>query len=832
MVFIFSGILLSSDKDKKFFTNNSKQPTFAGVIYQPNHTKILSLQIRISPGRNISAQIISDPYMADFLKDLNKPQQQAVQATEGPVMVIAGAGSGKTRVLTYRVAYLLSRGVSPFHILALTFTNKAAREMRNRVASLVDPSRAKSLWMGTFHSIFARMLRAEASKLDYPSQFTIYDTDDSKRVIRKILKEQNLDDKTYAPGFVLNRISNAKNNLISATDYNEDIEIQNHDAQSQKPKLGLIYSIYQQKLRKASAMDFDDLLFNTNVLLREFPDVLYKYQQRFRYILVDEYQDTNFSQYLIIKKLAANNENICVVGDDAQSIYAFRGANIQNILNFKNDYPDLQIFKLEQNYRSTQHIVCAANSLIVHNKDQIFKEIWTNNKPGEKVHILQTANEGEEASWVAGRIFEMIQQKQLPGSDFAVLYRTNAQSRAMEEALRRLNIPYRIFGSLSFYQRKEIKDLLSYFRLVINPMDEDALLRSINFPARGIGATTVNKLLVAANDSGRPLWEVAGDPAKHNVSLNSGITRKLSEFITMIKSFSARLYKINAYEMGEMIVNKSGIRKLYFEDGTPESLNRRDNIEELLSGLKDFVSNTETEEGEGEGASPSMRTLDEFLQDIALLTDVDTQNDTPEDTNKVSLMTIHAAKGLEFPYVFITGVEENLFPSQMSINTQAELEEERRLFYVALTRAMIQATVTYAETRFRYGNFNICEASRFIDELDPEFVYYLAPAGRRPSKKFVQESFSESLQRFTKVTGTNDSTLTGPSASPSDDGSGYAILDPGSLKLDMEVIHQRFGKGKIVAMEGEGQNAKATVSFAGAGKKLLLLRYARLKILG
>ncbi len=767
--------------------------------------------------------------MVDFLKDLNEPQQQAVQATEGPVMVIAGAGSGKTRVLTYRVAYLLSRGVLPFHILALTFTNKAAREMRNRVALLVDPSRAKSLWMGTFHSIFARMLRAEASKLDYPSQFTIYDTDDSKRVIRKILKEQNLDDKAYAPGFVLHRISNAKNNLISATDYNEDIEIQSHDAQSQKPKLGLIYSIYQQKLRRASAMDFDDLLFNTNVLLRDFPDVLYKYQQRFRYILVDEYQDTNFSQYLIIKKLAANNENICVVGDDAQSIYAFRGANIQNILNFKNDYPDLQLFKLEQNYRSTQHIVSAANSLILHNKNQIYKDLWTSNKPGEKVHILQTANEGDEASWVAGRIFEIIQQKQLPNSDFAVLYRTNAQSRAMEEALRRLNIPYRIFGSLSFYQRKEIKDLLSYFRLVINPMDEDALLRTINFPARGIGATTVNKLVVAANDSGKPLWEVAADPATYNVSLNSGIIKKLSGFITMIRRFSARLYKVNAYEMGELIVSKSGVRKLYFEDGTPESLNRRDNIEELLSGLKDFVSSTETLEGAEE--SPAMRTLDEFMQDIALLTDADTQNDKPDDTNKVSLMTIHAAKGLEFPYVFITGVEENLFPSQMSINTQAELEEERRLFYVALTRAMKQATVTYAETRFRYGSFNLCEPSRFIDELDPGFLHYLAPTGRRSPGRMAQESFSESLQRFTKVTGTNDRSRTETPDPPPTDHSGYAILDPGSLQVDMEVIHQRFGKGKIIAMEGEGQNAKATVSFAGAGKKLLLLRYARLKIL-
>ncbi len=769
--------------------------------------------------------------MVDFLKDLNEPQQEAVKTTAGPVMVIAGAGSGKTRVLTYRVAYLLSKGVPPFRILALTFTNKAAREMRERIATLVDPSSAKSLWMGTFHSIFARILRAEADKLNYPSQFTIYDSDDSKRVIRKIVKEQNLDDKTYAAGFVLSRISNAKNNLISANDYNEDVEIQSHDRQSQKPKLGLIYSLYQQKLRRASAMDFDDLLFNTNVLLRDFPDVLYKYQQRFDHILVDEYQDTNFSQYLIVKKLAANNENLCVVGDDAQSIYAFRGANIQNILNFKNDYPDYKLFKLEQNYRSTEYIVSAANSLIAHNKNQIQKHIWTSNSGGEKIRLMQTANEGDEAYWVGNEIFNLIQQNQLPNSAFAVLYRTNAQSRAMEEALRRLNIPYRIFGSVSFYQRKEIKDLLAYFRLVINPMDEDALLRVINFPARGIGATTVNRLVAAANDLNKPLWEVAADPEAHQVKLNSGITRKLSEFITMVKSFAARLFKINAFEMGELIVNKSGIRKLYFEDGSPESMNRRDNIEELLTGLQDFVRSDSEEEGNG-----GLRTLDEFMQDIALLTDADTQDEDPQNTNKVSLMTIHAAKGLEFPYVFITGVEENLFPSQLSINSQTELEEERRLFYVAITRAMKQATITWAETRFRYGNFNLCEPSRFIDELDPEYVNYLSAPGRQRLKSTTQESFAESRKRFSKLTENMDQPAkTGDASSSGAEQAGeggFAILDPGSLNVDMKVKHQRFGKGKVVAMEGSGKSAKATVVFAGAGKKQLLLKFARLKILG
>ena len=766
--------------------------------------------------------------MVDFLKDLNEPQQKAVKTTDGPVMVIAGAGSGKTRVLTYRVAYLLSKSISPFQILALTFTNKAAREMRERIAGLVDPSSAKSLWMGTFHSIFARILRAEADKLGFPSQFTIYDRDDSKRVIKKIVKEQNLDDKTYAPGYVLNRISNAKNNLISAIDYNEDVEIQSHDRQSQKPKLGLIYSLYQQKLRRASAMDFDDLLFNTNVLLRDFPEVLYKYQKRFKYVLVDEFQDTNFSQYLIIKKLSANNENLCVVGDDAQSIYAFRGASIQNILNFKHDYPDYQQFKLEQNYRSTHHIVSAANSLIAHNKKQIFKKIWTSNEPGEKIRIMQTANEGDEASWIGKQIFGMIQQQQLPNSDFAVLYRTNAQSRAMEEALRRLNIPYRVFGSVSFYQRKEIKDLLAYFRLVINPMDEDALLRIINFPARGIGGTTVNRLVVAANEGNVPLWEVASDPLRYEVKLNSGIIRKLSEFITMIKGFSARLFKINAFEMGELIVNKSGIRKLYFDEESPEGLNRRENIEELLSGLKDFVGSDTA----GEGAD-GLRTLDEFMQDIALLTDADTQDADPKDTNRVSLMTIHAAKGLEFPYVFLTGAEENLFPSQLSMNSPEELEEERRLFYVAITRAMKQATVTWAEARFRYGNFNLCEPSRFIDELDPEYVQFLYVPDRTSLKDDPRDSFADNLKRFRKISDGFDKEAAASASKTTEkaDQGGFSILDPATIRINMEVSHQRFGRGKVIAMEGAGQSAKATVMFAGAGKKQLLLKFARLKIL-
>ncbi len=785
--------------------------------------------------------------MIDIIKDLNDPQQQAVTTTDGPIMVIAGAGSGKTRVLTYRIAYLLSRGVPPYNILALTFTNKAAREMRERVASLIDPSKAKSLWMGTFHSIFARLLRAEAPKIDYPSNFTIYDTDDTKRLIRTIIKEQQLDDKTYSPTYVLSRISHAKNNLISAEDYLEDFEIQTQDIQSRKPKLGLLYSIYQQRLRKASAMDFDDLLFNTNVLLRDFPEVLYKYQQRFVYVLVDEYQDTNFSQYLIVKKLAANNENICVVGDDAQSIYAFRGANIQNILNFKKDYPDYKLFKLEQNYRSTQHIVNAANGVIANNKDQIFKKVWTHNEAGEKVHVVKTANEGDEASWLTSRIFEIQMNNQLPYSSFAILYRTNAQSRALEEALRRMNIPYRIFGGVSFYQRKEIKDVLAYFRLIINPMDEDAFLRVINFPARGLGQTSVGKLLATANDTGKPLWEVACNPHGYQVSLNAGTVSKLEQFTTLIKGFGALLFKMDAFELGEKMLNQSGIRKFYFEDGSAESINRRENIEELLSGLKDFVTSNPDDDQQ-----PAMRTLDEFMQDIALLTDVDVQEKIRDkgndDMNKVSLMTIHAAKGLEFPYVFIAGVEENLFPSMMAMGSRQELEEERRLFYVALTRAMKLATVSYAESRFKYGNFSFCEPSRFIDELDSEYTHFLAGPGMKKPKTTLFESFGDNLKKFKKIeqpskTGNKPLPKTIEERAPQQhhhqktqhldetDHTGFTILESHMLQINTVVQHQRFGMGKVVSMEGSGQNAKATVIFNNFGKKQLLLKFARLKVL-
>ncbi|HSV88450.1 MAG TPA: UvrD-helicase domain-containing protein [Bacteroidales bacterium] len=761
--------------------------------------------------------------MNNFIHELNIPQQEAVKTTEGPVMVIAGAGSGKTRVLTYRIAWLLSQGIEPFNILALTFTNKAAREMKERIAHLVGSPKAKSLWMGTFHSIFARILRMESEKLGFPQNFSIYDTDDSKRLLRKIIKDQNLDDKTYSPGFVLSRISNAKNNLIGAVDYNEDFEIQTIDAQSRKPKIGLVYSLYQQQLRKASAMDFDDLLFNTNILLRDFPEALYKYQKKFSYILVDEYQDTNYSQYLIVKKLAADNENLCVVGDDAQSIYAFRGANIANMLNFKKDYPDYKLFKLEQNYRSTQHIVNAANSVIKNNKEQIFKKIWTSNQAGEKVLVYKSGSDRDEATWIAGRVLEWAANHQQFYGAFAVLYRTNAQSRALEEALRGMNIPYRVFGGISFYQRKEVKDVLAYFRLIINPFDEDAFLRIVNFPPRGIGDTTINKLTVAANERGIPLWEAALKASSLNAGLSPAIINRLAEFTLMIQSLSSQLFKLNAYEMGERLVNLSGLRKFYFEEGTHEGFMRRDNVEELLAGLKSFVQTSKEGEEETE-----FRTLDEFMQDIVLLTDADIQSEKGDDANKVSLMTIHSAKGLEFPYVFISGVEENLFPSQLSIGSRQELEEERRLFYVALTRAMKKAVITWAESRFRFGQISFCEPSRFIDEIDPEYVQYFAGARQVQFRKPESEPSGYSLRNFKKNTGMASS----PAKLSSDNeaAADYNILDGAQLAPDMVVMHQRFGLGKIEQVEGKGNDAKATVIFDTSGKKQLMLRFARLKI--
>ncbi|MDT8394614.1 MAG: 3'-5' exonuclease [Bacteroidales bacterium] len=763
----------------------------------------------------------------DILKELNDAQQKAVVHTEGPSMVIAGAGSGKTRVLTYRVAHLLNNGANPFSILALTFTNKAAREMKARIITLVGSHDARNVWMGTFHSIFARILRVEGHLLGYPSNYSIYDTEDSKRLIRNITKDMDLDPKVYNQNHVLNRISGAKTSLITPQAYNNDHEIINADTMAGKPRIGEIYTRYANRLKNADAMDFDDLLFNTYILFRDFPDVLYKYQKRFKYILVDEYQDTNHVQYMIVKSLAADNENICVVGDDAQSIYAFRGANIQNILNFKKDYPDLQVFKLEQNYRSTKTIVNAANSIINYNKDQIRKVIWTENDEGKQVSLLRATSDTEEGILIADAIFREKMNNQLPNSDFAILYRTNAQSRSFEESLRKLNIPYRIYGGLSFYKRKEIKDLLAYYRLAVNNKDEEALQRVINYPTRGIGQTTVEKIIVRADELGISPWEVLENIDKSGLQVNAGAAKRLIDFMTMIKSFSAQLKSRNAFDLGKHIAQSSGILKDLYEDKTPEGLSRYENIEELLNAIKDFTGQEVQANEDGEIVSP-IRTLDGFMQDIALLTDAD-ENDK-NDNNHVSLMTVHAAKGLEFPYVFVVGLEENLFPSIMALNSRAELEEERRLFYVALTRAMKQATISYAESRYRWGNLTPCEPSRFIEEIDEKYIDFPRKVISQPRKAFPFE------KPGSKMHTPGFANYKKKSLKKIDETANHAPAmnaeDIDNLQAGMQVEHDRFGKGKVLAVEGLGGNKKATVFFANAGQKQLLLKFAKLRIVG
>lgn len=759
--------------------------------------------------------------MTNILEQLNAAQRAAVTSSDGPVMVIAGAGSGKTRVLTYRIAYMLQNGIDPFNILALTFTNKAAREMKSRIMDLVGSTEGRNVCMGTFHSIFARILRIDGHLLGYPSNFTIYDTDDSKSIIKAILKDINLDPKQYTPGSVLARISSAKANLISAYDYNQNAEITSQDNMAQKPMIGEIYSYYESRCFKAGAMDFDDLLFKMNLLLRDFPEVLYKYQSKFRYILVDEYQDTNYAQYLIVKQIAAMHENICVVGDDAQSIYSFRGANIQNILNFKNDYPDVKIYKLEQNYRSTETIVNAANSIISNNKDQIQKQVWTENEAGHPIQILKAATETEEGQMVANSIFDIKMNQQQPNSAFAVLYRTNAQSRSIEEALRKLNIPYRIYGGLSFYKRAEIKDLLSYFRLVVNPSDDEALKRIINYPARGIGKTTLEKIEAAAGENNVSNFEVINNPGKY-LSLPSGTAARLEQFATMIASHHYKLHKTDAYDLAQKIAVSSGIMHELISDKTEEGISRHQNSEELLNAIKDFVEREEQPApllDEDEIISDE-RTLDVFMQDISLMTDADDEKDT--DTNKVVLMTIHAAKGLEFPYVYIVGMEENLFPSNMSLTTRAEIEEERRLFYVALTRAEKKVTLSYAETRYRWGNMTMNDPSRFLSEIDEQYLErtvrrVAAPLGGMPRMQSTPVFQKKPLKASPTV---ESSIFDANYVTPAD-----------QVIAGVEVLHERFGKGKVLNVEGTGPNAKATVFFNAVGQKQLLLKFAKLKIL-
>ncbi len=752
-------------------------------------------------------------------------------------MVIAGAGSGKTRVLTYRIAYLLQLGVDAFHILALTFTNKAAREMKNRIGELVGFREARNVWMGTFHSVFARILRAEADKLGFPSNFTIYDTDDAKNLIKTIVKELNLDPKIYQASLILGRISDAKNNLISPAGYNQNEETISDDKKAGKPSLGLIYTIYQKRLTQAAAMDFDDLLFKTNVLLHNFPDVLYKYQQKFKFILVDEYQDTNYSQYLIVKRLAATNENICVVGDDAQSIYAFRGANIKNILNFQKDYPDAQIVKLEQNYRSTQIIVNAANSLIHNNKDQIFKTVWTANESGELIQLIKASSDLEEGRLIAQQIFEDKMNRQAKNTDFAILYRTNAQSRSLEEALRKLNIPYRIFGGLSFYKRKEIKDILAYFRLTINPKDNEAFNRIINFPARGIGKTTLELITTEAARLEKGYWDILCDLPQNNLGINAGTQKKIREFVIMIQSFQSEIEILNAYDLGSKIARASGLISNLQSDKTPEGISKYENIEALLNGMMEFVAKENNEIQDEE----SLKNLTAFMQDIALLTDADEKED--EKIEKVSLMTIHQAKGLEFPYVSIVGLEENLFPSIQSIGSRADLEEERRLFYVALTRAEKKVVMSYAESRFRWGNLTFSEPSRFLEEIEEKYLassnikktYSGSASNPNPYKPKTSTRFSSpqtrtSIQdnestapKYTKIQ-SKDSEITNR---PNLNFVGASIEE---LKEKMLVEHQRFGKGEIIKIEGIGSNKTAFVLFDEIGEKQLLLRFAKLRI--
>ncbi len=759
--------------------------------------------------------------MTEILEQLNEAQRHAVTCTDGPVMVIAGAGSGKTRVLTYRIANMLRNGIDPFNILALTFTNKAAREMKERITQLVGSSDAKNVWMGTFHSIFARILRVEGHLLGYPSNFTIYDTDDSKNVIKSIIKELNLDPKQYTPGIVYNRISSAKSNLLSAEEYNHTAEIVADDNRAQKPMIGEIYTNYEIRCFKAGAMDFDDLLFKMNILLHNFPDILYKYQNKFKYILVDEYQDTNHAQYLIIKQLAARHENICVVGDDAQSIYSFRGANIQNILNFRNDYPDVKTFKLEQNYRSTQTIVNAANSLIARNKDQIFKEVWTENEPGHPIQVLKAASEIEEGQKVANSIFEIKMNQQQPNSSFAVLYRTNAQSRAIEEALRKLNIPYRIYGGVSFYKRAEIKDLLAYFRLVVNPLDDEAFKRIVNYPARGIGKTTLEKIELAAGQTKLSNMQIALEPAKYINGLPSGTVAKLEQFATMIQGLHYQLQKLDAYELAQKISVSSGLMMELMSDKTEEGLSKFQNSEELINAIKEFTESEDIDIAIDNETDSNKRSLDVFMQDIALMTDAD--DDKDGNSNKVVLMTIHAAKGLEFPFVYIVGLEENLFPSNMSLTTRAEIEEERRLFYVALTRAEKKVVLSYAETRYRWGNLTANEPSRFLVEIDEQ---YLERSLRRvPSEKPGSSPVMKQMPAFMKkplnTPATSESSMFPPNyVTPVDE------IQPG-----VSVIHERFGKGKVLSVEGSGPNTKATVFFAQVGQKQLLLKFAKLKVL-
>lgn len=765
----------------------------------------------------------------DYLTELNETQLEPVLHRDGPLMVIAGAGSGKTRVLTYRIAHLMQQGVDAFSILALTFTNKASREMKARIAELVGDGEAKNLWMGTFHSVFARILRQEADKLGFPRDFTIYDTQDSNRLIASIIKEMRLDKDIYKFKQIRNRISSFKNSLITVKAYHNNPDLQEADSMSRRPRLGEIYKEYVERCFKAGAMDFDDLLLKTNELLNIHPQVLAKYQDRFRYILVDEYQDTNHSQYLIVRALSDKFQNICVVGDDAQSIYGFRGANINNILNFQKDYQDVKLYRLEQNYRSTKNIVNAANSIISHNKNKIEKVVWTGNEEGSKIKVQRCITDADEGREVASQIFEFKMQEQRQNKEFAILYRTNAQSRAIEDALRKRDIPYRIYGGLSFYQRKEIKDLLAYLRLIINPKDEESLKRVINYPARGIGQATLDKLIIGAKNHSFSLFETLQNASELNLSLNAGTLKKLEGFVNLILSLQIENQKSNAFEIAEIVTKKSGLVLELKKDGTPEGVSKVENIEELLNGIRDFV------EGQREIADATGN-LSEFLEDVALATDFD--NEKESDLDFVYLMTIHLSKGLEFPVVFIVGLEEDLFPSALSLSSRSELEEERRLFYVAMTRAEQKAVLTYTLSRYRWGKLVDAEPSRFIEEIDDQYLDHIIPKNDYVFKPMIDKGIFEGFDPNEKFQTTKINT------SPSQNQMGKlrkiissetyqkntASIQIAELKVGMKVEHDRFGYGKVVSIEGKGSDKKALIDFSGVGQKHLLLRFAKLKI--
>lgn len=769
--------------------------------------------------------------MENYIKELNTQQQEAVLYLDGPQLVIAGAGSGKTRVLTYKIVHLISHDYEPWRILALTFTNKAAREMRERIECLVGGATASKLWMGTFHSIFARILRINAERLGFKSDFTIYDSSDSKSLIKSIIKDLDLDDKIYKPSTIMSAISMAKNALISPVAYAQNRDIMEADRRAKRPRTHEIYRGYCHRCFVAGAMDFDDLLYYTNVLLRDNPDILHHYQEYFQYILVDEYQDTNFAQHLIISQLTKENHRLCVVGDDAQSIYSFRGANIRNILNLKNAYPDLRIFKLEQNYRSTQTIINAANSLIDKNTEQIKKQVFSKNDLGNKIEVVQSYSDYEEAFLVANRISQVKMQTHDSYDEFAILYRTNAQSRILEESLRKRNIPYRIYGGVSFYQRKEVKDAIAYFRLSINPNDDEALKRIINYPARGIGETTLNKIIRCAIDNKISIWKVINNLSLYNVNINSGTIKKLVLFRDMIQSFiNLNNEGANAEDVAKYIIRETQILSVLISDKTPESISKQENLHELLNGVKEFISN-KLEEGNDKNIS-----LSDFLSEVSLATDQDSQD---SDGEKITLMTVHAAKGLEFSNIFIVGVEEELFPSSMS-STQSEIEEERRLLYVAITRAKKNCMISYASSRFRNGQTKTCSPSRFIRDIDPRYLNLCSGTSIGNSSSFINpiDNYKKSFHSDTKTyrsTPSNLKPITGsqnhPSIETSNAISSNDIHDVNTLSEGMIIEHQRFGTGKIEKIDTTSIDARIIVEFKNTGTKTLLLKFARFKII-